>query len=1246
MSVCSLEFSFPRSFLVKIYQKRFSAPFVEYSASYLSANFDLKRCAVRTINDDRLAKQCQLRTEHYDPLAQSASSSEGKIVVELRKLAVDVSKSAIRISLFDIIDQPFRAEQSDTDNENTATIDRINFTLPHSYVLKSVKNTAGSSFHLEAWYLGQGGVVLPCMLNTTCECLDDGGGEQLTFVFDGLILNTQTRPLTMKFLSASINSKDYSSEKASKSSQGAELAKIPSNSETVTTQREQALDSLQSSETGSAQEGESQVTPTLCPLIASSMTPSDEAAPVIDPLLQVSACPNTSTVGSNDSNSHSPKESDPTCDPSYSSLVHIEEIIANDFSTSKTSDTDSESVEKIEIMQEKPGTISESVKENIPASISESQKNGKTSDQNTNDSGLQGSKDGDAVIDVDHDASCSVEKTTDKGENGDCLAKGHSMELVDPVSGIMTIMRVSDDEDEEEVEIVGVEDSVKSKEGQKPNKTPKKVAEDNSDLHKIVASIVESLNVDNAQKGSSSVSASNDSLMTMDSRLKSPEECQSTADKLIGLPPVRLDMLPGVIGSVLGPSATPGQVCLPLSANSKQDPLNKGKSSHVGEFDPEWADHFPWLMYDRNQHIMYCQVCIYSKKSNIFTAGSHFFMRDPLITHTKSQQHIDALRIVQETASAGQSPQWLEMVHRCQEQIQSIMGLQNVFDYAWLIDFPWLKYDEVDHKVFCKICQKHKRKTLFAQGVTLFSRRRIREHQKNKCHVDALLLENATLESNGEIKSKTVMRLDANSELIFSMETMDTEKEPLHWNRIVPPEEDNKTPQKEPDMDIISIKSEDSFHSPKLVASGPYKVSPALSPVVILTDVRKSPPDTPLSDGRRTSLSRHGSSQSQSSKTRSKQPRDVSKKCVTTGDSGSEKSLSSKRNRRPVTPCSPASSLGSPPVDVDADINTLLPLVVMDNVDTLPKSVAKRLSFNNLSDSSLANGLSSSDSSRQKRSAVNGEKKLKEDPDKILINYLSCTADTPKKKWLENVDASLWKPVVVLDDISEDLSILNAPSVRRRHCSQTKEKTIGKSKKTFKRLVSTDTESVASKKSKQEDHDLDDDTPFSVRIEASKANKSKTTRTSDLVDVGDSEIVGFSEIKSNTSKNGFSEIKSNTGKKLMNAAETSVDVFLETGRCRSSRKKGAMSPRSDTESVEPPQLTFRKDSKSPQVDTETAKPSQVTFKKDSKSPQMDTETAKPPQVTFENSYDMMEILDGLDLTDMMMCHVVLKRIAV
>ncbi|XP_046566317.1 uncharacterized protein LOC124274984 [Haliotis rubra] len=620
-------------------------------------------------------------------------------------------------------------------------------------------------------------------------------------------------------------------------------------------------------------------------------------------------------------------------------------------------------------------------------------------------------------------------------------------------------------------------------------------------------------------------------------------------------------MLPGVMGNVLDPGATQGQVSLLLGANSKQDPLNKGRSTHVGEFDPEWADHFPWLMYDQNQHIMFCQVCLFSKKNNIFTAGSHFFMRDPLITHTKSQQHIDALRLVQENTSPGQSLQWLQMVHRCQEQIQSVMGLQNVFDYTWLIDFPWLKYDEVDHKVFCKICQKHKRKTLFGQGVTLFSRRRIREHQKNKCHMDALQFENLTMESNGEIKSKTVMRLDANSELIFSMETMDTEKEPLQWNRIAPPEDDNKIPPKETDMDVLSIKSEDSFQSPKLVAAGPYKVSPALSPVVMLTDVRKSPPDTSLSEGRRTSFSKHSSSQSQGSRIRSKQSKDMCKKYVSTGDSGSEKSPSTKRNKRPATPCSPASSLGSPPVreqDVDADINTLLPLVVMDSIDTVPKSVAKRLCFDSQSDVGLANGLSSTDPSRQKRFAVNSEKKLKEDPDDILINYLSCPADTPKKKWSENIDASLWKPVVVLDDIAEDLSVLNAHSFRTKlHCGQTKEKTVDTSKKAPKRLLSTDTESVASKKSRDEDHDVNDDVPLSVRVEVSKANNSKTTRPSDLVNVGESEIVGLNEIKSST------------GKKLRNADKCSAEVSLETGRCRSSRKKGAESTWSDTEPAEP-----------------------------------------------------------------------------
>ncbi|XP_071085705.1 uncharacterized protein [Haliotis cracherodii] len=1262
MSVCSLEFSFPRSFLVKIYQKRYSAPFIEYSASYLNANFDLKRCAVRTINDDRLAKQCQLS---YERSSSPALPSEGKIVVELRKLAVDVSKSAIRISLFDIVDQPFRADLSDVDNEGSTTIDRINFTLPYSYVLKSVKNSAGSSFHLEAWYLGQNGVVLPCMLNTTCECLDDGGGDQLTFVFDGLILNTQIRPLTLKFLSSSINSKDCNSGKALKSIQSTVHTKLPSGTETATQQR-LLVESLLSTKTGSTPEDASHVAPPLnpsllplpsktlpddseqpdiaqkdkvvvqmlglplnqpppdrffdlipnslvssCPPLITSNT-SDGDAPVdITALLQVSAGPSIATdLVSQKNPSESNRNNIPTSDPSYSSLVHIEEIIANDFTSSQTENCASSKT--IETVQEQCGSLNQ-------INDTDSRKDGETSvtkipdssRQGTNNTALQRKRRVICVVDDDDDddASCSVEKETetivvedksDKAENADCLAKGHTIELIDPESGMMTIVRVSDEEDDDDVEIVGVEDKDKSKESQKSNNITKKMSEDNSEIHNIVASIVESLHMDSTPKESSIVSATNYPGINLDPPSKAPTDFHSSLGKLIGQPPVPMEMLPSVMtNAVQAPVNLPPEVSgatqgPALTAKSKQDSLPKGRSTHVGEFDPEWAVNFPWLMYDPINHTMFCQICIFSKKSNIFTVGSHFFMRDPLITHTKSAQHVDALRIIQDTGCGQQSLQWLQMVHKCHEQIQSVLALQNVFDYTWLIDFPWLMFDEIDNKVFCKVCQKHNRKTTFGEGLRHFSRRRIREHQKSRCHMDALLLDNVTLESNGEDKAKTVMRLDANSELIFSMETQGSEKEPLHWNKIAPSEDNDKTPQKKTDMNVISIKSEDSFQSAKFVSSGPYKVSPALSPVVLLRDVSKSPPDIPLNEGRQTSVSRLSSSSSQSQDTRFRskpwnlQPQNVFKKynspaCVLQN----EKRLSTRRTRGPA---SSGEYPGREP-DVEADIRSLLPLVALASVDTEAKSVAKRLSFDEQGDVGQTNGLPGTGPNRKKREFdVDSEQKSKEDPDSILVNYLSCPAKNQKKKWLEDIDASFWKPVVVLDDIAEDLSVLNAHSFRTRmHYGRSKERTDHESKDTRKRSLSTDSESATAKKTRNEARDVcdTDQCSLGVRLEAGKSNTRKT-KTTDPVDVG----------------NRFNEMKSESGKKLRNATECSVEVSRDTGKSPSSRKPSPKPSWSEPEQTE------------------------------------------PSQVTFDNNYDMMEILDGLDLTDMMMCHVVLKRIAV
>jgi hypothetical protein len=70
------------------------------------------------------------------------------------------------------------------------------------------------------------------------------------------------------------------------------------------------------------------------------------------------------------------------------------------------------------------------------------------------------------------------------------------------------------------------------------------------------------------------------------------------------------------------------------------------------------------------------------------------------------------------------------------------------FKSKWLAEFSWLCYDEINKRMYCTLCMRHKKKNKFAtEGATNISgKSAIKEHINTEDHKDAEKLEKARIQ--------------------------------------------------------------------------------------------------------------------------------------------------------------------------------------------------------------------------------------------------------------------------------------------------------------------------------------------------------------------------------------------------------------------------------------------------------------------------------------------------------------------
>lgn len=62
---------------------------------------------------------------------------------------------------------------------------------------------------------------------------------------------------------------------------------------------------------------------------------------------------------------------------------------------------------------------------------------------------------------------------------------------------------------------------------------------------------------------------------------------------------------------------------------------------------------------------------------------------------------------------------------------------------SWLVEFPWLKYDEVERKMYCKVCLQHPehadKRSSFILGNTSFRKHNLQHHEMSIKHKQNLV---------------------------------------------------------------------------------------------------------------------------------------------------------------------------------------------------------------------------------------------------------------------------------------------------------------------------------------------------------------------------------------------------------------------------------------------------------------------------------------------------------------------------
>ena len=87
---------------------------------------------------------------------------------------------------------------------------------------------------------------------------------------------------------------------------------------------------------------------------------------------------------------------------------------------------------------------------------------------------------------------------------------------------------------------------------------------------------------------------------------------------------------------------------------STSAPYSSDEEIDERHFVNSWKDNYPWIKYDDTNSKMYCITCKKPKKNNIFaTSGSINFRRSALTDHSRSMEHVDAVRAEQESTNAA-----------------------------------------------------------------------------------------------------------------------------------------------------------------------------------------------------------------------------------------------------------------------------------------------------------------------------------------------------------------------------------------------------------------------------------------------------------------------------------------------------------------------------------------------------------------------------------------------------------------
>ena len=87
---------------------------------------------------------------------------------------------------------------------------------------------------------------------------------------------------------------------------------------------------------------------------------------------------------------------------------------------------------------------------------------------------------------------------------------------------------------------------------------------------------------------------------------------------------------------------------------STSAPYSSDEGIDERHFVNSWKDNYPWIKYDDTNSKMYCITCKKQKKNNIFaTSGSINFRRSALTDHSRSMEHVDAVRAEQESTNAA-----------------------------------------------------------------------------------------------------------------------------------------------------------------------------------------------------------------------------------------------------------------------------------------------------------------------------------------------------------------------------------------------------------------------------------------------------------------------------------------------------------------------------------------------------------------------------------------------------------------